>query len=111
MASAGSETEIVSKQMSTGQKRFYFNLKQNDRGRFLKVCACAWISVADQVADRQGGALIQPAHWWQASFRLLLNCVYRLPRLAAKDAIRLSSLTGTSTALVIFIFRKCVACD
>ena len=37
MASGGSETEIVSKQMSTGQKRFYFNLKQNDRGRFLKV--------------------------------------------------------------------------
>lgn len=34
---AESEVEIMSTTMSTGQKRFYFNLKQNARGRFLKV--------------------------------------------------------------------------
>lgn len=34
---SGDEVEICSKQVIVEQKRIYFNLKQNTRGRFLKV--------------------------------------------------------------------------
>jgi hypothetical protein len=36
-APAGDETEIDSKRLQLEQKRMFFNLKQNNRGKFLKV--------------------------------------------------------------------------
>lgn len=40
------EVEICSKSVTVEQKRIFFNLKQNSRGRFLKVrripCAEGW---------------------------------------------------------------------
>eukprot|EP00296_Roombia_truncata_P008025 JP446491.1.p1 GENE.JP446491.1~~JP446491.1.p1 ORF type:complete len:290 (-),score=74.17 JP446491.1:154-1023(-) len=37
---AGEETELLTKEMFAEQKRFYLNLKQNTRGRFLKIVEC-----------------------------------------------------------------------
>ena len=36
-APAGDETELDSKRLQLEQKRMFFNLKQNNRGKFLKV--------------------------------------------------------------------------
>lgn len=44
-APAGDEVELESKRLQLEQKRVFFNLKQNSRGKFLKV----WCGVANAI--------------------------------------------------------------
>lgn len=52
---ADGEIEITSKTFSAGQKRFFFNLKQNPRGRFLKIA---------EVSRGQRNTVIIPENGW-----------------------------------------------
>jgi hypothetical protein len=56
------EVELLSKELRIEQKRFYFNLKENSRGRFLKI------------AEVSGGrsTIIVPVSGW-VEFRDMLN--------------------------------------
>lgn len=56
------EVEILSKELRVEQKRFYFNLKENSRGRFLKI------------AEVSGGrsTIIVPVSGW-VEFRDMLD--------------------------------------
>ncbi len=56
------EVELVSRELRVEQKRFYFNLKENKRGRFLKI------------AEVSGGrsTIIIPVSGW-AEFRDMLD--------------------------------------
>ncbi len=56
------EIELLSKELRIEQKRFYFNLKENSRGRFLKI------------AEVSGGrsTIIVPVSGW-VEFRDMLN--------------------------------------
>lgn len=56
------EVELLSKELRIEQKRFYFNLKENSRGRFLKI------------AEVSGGrsTIIVPVSGW-VEFREMLD--------------------------------------
>ena len=56
------EVEISTRELRIEQKRFYFNLKENSRGRFIKI------------AEVSGGrsTIIIPASGW-VEFRDMLN--------------------------------------
>jgi hypothetical protein len=56
------EVELVSRELRVEQKRFYFNLKENKRGRFLKI------------AEVSGGrsTIIIPVSGW-SEFRDMLD--------------------------------------
>jgi len=59
---AGEEVELLSRELRIEQKRFYFNLKENARGRFLKI------------AEVSGGrsTIIIPMSGW-GEFRNMLD--------------------------------------
>jgi hypothetical protein len=56
------EIEITSKTYAAGQKRFFFNLKQNSRGRFLKIA---------EVSRGQRNTVIIPENGWAGFARTL----------------------------------------
>ncbi|MCO4773448.1 MAG: PUR family DNA/RNA-binding protein [Deltaproteobacteria bacterium] len=58
----GDEVELTTRELRVEQKRFYFNLKENGRGRFLKI------------AEVSGGrsTIIIPVSGWR-EFRDLLD--------------------------------------
>ena len=69
------EVEISTRELRIEQKRFYFNLKENSRGRFLKI------------AEVSGGrsTIIIPVSGW-VEFRDMLNAfIEPRPAAAAED--------------------------
>jgi hypothetical protein len=74
-SSGSAEIELVSRELRVEQKRFYFNLKENARGRFLKIAEVSggrstiiiplsgWVEFRDMLDQfiKDGGAPQLPA--------------------------------------------------